>query len=325
MTSSLLLFAAAASVCLAAFVWLALVGARAARHAMLRRRTSGREAAAQALARFRRDGDGGALAAALNAVSTEALAALLARVLPALGEAEARAVCAVLRGIGFDGRTARALPGAGEGVRMLYCELLGETGGEAAPWALGRALGDRSARVRMAAAIALARIGAAPDLPTLLRKLGAEGRGSARLAVLLEELLPRDAGAVIRIAADPVAAPRLRLSALHALRLAEHGLYQRLLAALAEDPQPQIAVEVARSLAPAPDGAAIVAGLLGHPSHLVRREAARAAERLGAAALDPPLRRLLADRDPTAASAAARSLWAVPPGEAAPPRLQHHG
>ncbi|HEY0011471.1 MAG TPA: HEAT repeat domain-containing protein [Allosphingosinicella sp.] len=327
MTSSLFL-AAAASVCLAAFVWFGLIAARAGRHAVLRRSRSSHVAAAEALLRFQGDRDADALGAAWDRVKPDALAAFLARALPMLSEADFESVCALLGRGRFEARVAAAFSGAGEGVRLLYCELLAETGGGEAFEALQRALADRSPAVRIAAAIGLAQRGAAPALDELLPALGEEAHRSSRMVLLFELLLPGEETAIVRTAADEAAAPRLRLSALGALELAGRGVHQRLLAALADDPQAPIAAEVARSLAAGgmPGGAAILARLLAHPAPEVRREAARAAGRDG-----PQLRRLLADRDPTVASAAARSIWMLNPGPALPaaqpppPRLARHG
>jgi hypothetical protein len=314
MTSSLFL-AAALSVCLAAFVWFALIGARAARSAMLRRSRSSREDAARALARFQRDRDPDALAKAWARVRTDELAAFLARALPMLDAADGEAARAVLRRGAFDRRMARAFPRADEGLRILYCELLAEIGGDDAKGTLQGALGDRAPAVRIAASIALAQLRAAPEIGALLAKLGTESYKSSRLVILLERLLPGEEWAIVRIASDERAEPRLRISALEALRLAGRGVHGRLLGVLADDPQAPVAAEVARALAhdESPAASAILARLLAHPTPEVRREAARSARRDG-----PELRRLLADRDPTVASAAARSIWLLNPGPPLP-------
>jgi hypothetical protein len=309
MTSSLFL-AAALSVCLAAIVWFALIAARAGRLAMLRRSRTGQVAAAHALVRFESDGDADALAQAWRRVRLGALASFAARTLPMLDEPQREAVRAALRRSGFEARTARAFSAAGEGVRLLYCELLAETGGETGLGALDRALRDRAPAVRIAAAIALAQRQAAPALDALLATLGEAAFASSRLAILFELLLPREERAIVAVAADEDAAARLRLSALHALSLAGRRVHQPLLEALAEDPQPPIAAEVARSLHQAP---AVTERLLLHSAPEVRREAARAAGRDG-----PALRRSLGDRDATVASAAARSIWMLSEGLALP-------
>jgi HEAT repeat protein len=330
MTSSLFL-AAAASVCLAAFVWFGLIAARAGRHAVARRSRSSQVAAAEALHLFLDDRDAAALAAVWDRVKPDALAGFLARALPMLDAADYDAVCALLGRSRFEARVAAAFARAGEGERLLYCELLAETGEGEAFETLQRALADRSPAVRIAAAMGLAQRGAAPALDQLLDTLGPAAHRSSRMALLFELLLPGEETAIVRLAADEGAPPRLRLSALDALRLGGRGVHQRLLAALGDDPQAPVAAEVARSLAVGgmPGGAAILARLLDHPAPEVRREAARAAERDGGRD-GPQLRRLLADRDPTVASAAARSIWLLNPGPALPaaqrpPRLARHG
>ncbi|HZF93315.1 MAG TPA: HEAT repeat domain-containing protein [Allosphingosinicella sp.] len=314
MTSSLF-FAAAASVCLAAIVWFTLIGARAARSFMLRRSRSSREDAARALVRFQRDRDPDALAKAWARVRTGELAAFLARALPMLDAADGEAARIVLRRSVFDRRMARAFARADEGLRLLYCELLAEIGGDDALGALQPALGDRAPTVRIAAAIALAELRAAPEIGALLATLGPETYASSRLVILFERLLPGQEWAIVRIASEESAEPRLRISALEALRLAGRAVHGRLLGVLADDPQAPVAVEVARALAfdDSPAAPAILARLLAHPAPEVRREAARAARRDG-----PELRRLLGDRDRTVASAAARSIWRLNPGPPLP-------
>jgi HEAT repeat protein len=325
-----LILAAALSMCLAAVGWFALIGARAARHALLRRSRRSRESAARALLRYRADRDGDALAAVLRAMKPDVLAAFLGSALPLLDEADGVAVCAILRRDGFDRRIAAAFPAADDSLRLLYCELLAATGGEAAVPVLEKALAGGTPAVRIAAALALAELGAAPEMDILLARLGPEARASARIALLFELLLPECEMAIVRIAADGGAEPRLRLSALESLRLGGRRVHQRLLAALAGDVQPPVAAEVARSLAFAPEPSPAALGLLAHPAPDVRRAAARSAGRLGGPAFDPALRRLLADRDPTVASLAARSLWmlrgdpALPASAPAPRRLACH-
>ncbi|HEX8194122.1 MAG TPA: HEAT repeat domain-containing protein, partial [Allosphingosinicella sp.] len=212
-------------------------------------------------------------------------------------------------------RVGRALPRADAGVRLLYCELLAEMGGEEAVGVLEGALGDRSPAVRIGAGIALAELGAAPEIGALLQRLGPETHTSSRLAILFAWLLPAEERAVALIAADSGAAPRLRLSALDALRIARRPVYGRLLAALAGDAQVPVAAQVARALAGdrSQPGSAALAGLLAHPAPEVRREAARSAGADG-----PELRRLLVDRDPAVASAAARTVWMLNPGPVQP-------
>jgi hypothetical protein len=207
-------FAAAASVCLAAAIWFALIGARAARSFVLRRSRSSREDAARALVRFQRDRDSDALARAWARVRTDELAAFLARALPMLDAADGEAARAVLRRSVFDRRMARAFARADEGLRLLYCELLAEIGGDDAEGALHSALGDRALAVRIAAAIALAELRAAPEIGALLARLGPETYTSSRLVILFERLLPGQEWAIVRIASDESAEPRLRISAL---------------------------------------------------------------------------------------------------------------
>jgi HEAT repeat protein len=323
--TSLLFFAAGAAVCLAAFLWLVLIGARALRIEVSRRSKSSRTGAAQALARFENDRDGGALAKALAPMQPDILAATLARRIHHLDPPARSALRDVLTQTGFHKHARARLRSAPEGTRLLYCELLGEIPGKSAVSLLERALKDRSPLVRMGAAMSLARLGAAPPLRDLLARLGPRACASSRLTLLFELLLAEQGRELVEIAVDPTLPARIRLSALQAMALAGHDQYPRLLPTLAGDGAPPVAAEVARSLPAARVDAApaLLGELLAHPSRGVRREAAQAAGTSGAAVLKAPLRRLLLDRDPTVASRAARSLSeragearSVPAGEA---------
>jgi hypothetical protein len=307
--TSFLFFAAGASVCLAAAVWLVLIAARAIRIALGRRSRSSRNAAALALGRFEEDGDVDALAAALARVRPEALAPTLARRVGDLDPALQEGVQDALERVGLRQRLLPLFRSAPEGTRLLYCELFGELPGEGVVAMLEGALRDYSPLVRMAAAMALARLGAAPSPRELLSRIGAKACASSRLALLFELQLPEREQEIAEIAADSSFLPRTRLSALRALSLARSESYPGLLQSLASDPSPAVAAEVARALPEATvDAPDALGGLLTHRSCKVRREAAGAAGAAGSSQFADPLRRLLLDRNPTVASRAARVL-----------------
>jgi HEAT repeat protein len=308
-TSSWLFFAAGASVCLAAAIWLVLIAARAIRIALGRRSRSSRTAAAIALGRFEQDRDLEALAKALAPIPPETLAPTLARRLGGLEPALADGVRSALERVQLRRQLLPRFRSAPEGTRLLYCELLGDLPGDGAVPTLEGALSDYSPLVRMAAAMSLARLGAAPPPRELLSRLGAKACGSARLALLFELLLPEREVEVAEIAADASLAPRTRLSALRGLALARIDGYPRLLQSLADDASPAVAAEVARALPQAiVEAPTVLSGLLAHKSGKVRREAAGAAGAADTGRLAIPLKRLLLDRNPTVASRAARVL-----------------
>jgi HEAT repeat protein len=306
----LLFFAAGASVCLAAGFWLVLIAARAVRLAMDRRSRSSRNAAAQALTRFEDDRDVEALALALASVKPEALALTLGRRLSQLDAAVRTGVATAVDRTRLRSRMLAGFGSAPEGTRLLYCELFAELPGAGVVPILESALRDRSALVRMGAAMSLVRLGAAPEPLALLDSLGARACASSRLILLFELLLPGREADIAAIAADLSHPARSRISALRSLALAESALYPALLQTLARDASPAVAAEVARSLPTAglEAPAAVLSGLLTHRSCQVRREAAGAAGAEGSGQLAMPLRRLLLDRNPTVASRAARAL-----------------
>jgi HEAT repeat protein len=304
--TSFLFFAAGASVCLAAALWLVLIAARAIRVGLDRRSRSSRHAAALALTRFEEDGDGEALALALARIRPETLAPTLARRLSVLEPAVRAGVVSALEHTQLRARMLAQFRSAPEATRLLYCELLGELPGPGVVPMLESALRDRSALVRMGSAMSLARLGAAPAPRILLAQIGARACASSRLALLFELLLPAQEPEIAAIAADSSLAARTRVSALRSLAFAGSELYPRLLHTLAADGSPALAAEVARALPAAgvEEPNALLTSLLTHRSCKVRREAAGAA----GSQLTMPLKRLLLDRNPTVASRAARAL-----------------
>lgn len=309
--TSLLFFAAGASVCLAAAFWLVLIAARAVRLALAGRSRSSRHAAALALTRYEKDSDVEALTLALSVVKPEALALTLARRLSALDPTRRAGVAEAVDRTKLHRRMLAQFGSAPEGTRLLYCELFGELGGAGVVPMLERALRDRSPRVRMGAAMSLVRLGAAPEPRALLEALGARACASSRLTLLFERILPSREADIAHIAADLSQPARTRISALRALALAQSALYPGLLQSLAGDPSSAVAAEVARCLPRArlEAPAVVLTGLLAHTSCKVRREAASAAAAAeGATQLNAALRRLLLDRNSTVASRAARAL-----------------
>lgn len=305
-----LLVAAAASLCLAVAMWIALVLARWLRHRSTVRRGRRRPAAGLALAEFCADGDIERLGGKLAHLPLEDVVAVAGRALPSLSRIDRAAVGAALASLGIVGTIIRRFARSDENRRILYCELLGTIGGDRAAVALHAALKDRAPNVRIAAAIALVELGQAPAVAQLLTILGRAARGSARLVYLFEKLVVRCEAEIVRLATANSWEPRLRISALQALELASPITHRTLLLQPVHEPS-EVAVEVARALARkrgVEAGTALTA-LLFHSAPAVRREAAAAIGTATFGTAHPALVRLTSDPDAAVAAAAARSLW----------------
>jgi HEAT repeat protein len=310
---NLLLVAAAASLCLAVAMWIALVLARWLRLRSSLRRRQRRPAAGLALAEFCADGDVATLGAKLAHLPVEDVIAVAGRALPSLSSTDRAAVGAALAGCGMAQAILRRFARSDENRRILHCELLGTIGGHDAAVGLRAALKDRAANVRITAAIALVELGQAPPLAQLLSRLGRGARESSRLVYLLEKLVPHHEAEIVQLATAATSEPRLRINALQALGLATPLTHRALLLQLGQEPCPQVAVEVARALGR--DGGAkagaVLATMLTHTVPSVRREAAAAIGTAGFANARPALVRLTSDPDPAVAAAAGRSMWQI--------------
>jgi len=305
-----LLFVAALFFCAGVLMWLGLLAVRAAHLAVAARQRRHRHLILGALARFRVDRDGAAMADALHRAHPAALIDIASRVLQLFTPAESQAYRAVLERRRVAAFIRRRMGRAHEAHRLLYCEMLATLGDEASIAVLRRAVSDRSAAVRVTAAIGLAATGQLLDLRAALARLGAKARRSARLAIMFEQLLPERREDVADIARDDRLEPRVRLSAFVALTGIDESAYRGFTEEMAQDRAPAIAASAARSLG---DGRHPMAGtllerLLASPSITVRRQATDAAARLGDGALMPALRLMLRDRDPIVHATAARSM-----------------
>jgi HEAT repeat protein len=308
---NLLLLVAAASLCLAVAMWIALVLARWLRHRSSLRKRRRRPAAGLALAEFCADGDVEKLGALLADLRVDDVIAVAGRALPSLSRPDRAAVGAALAGCGISRVILRRFARSDENRRILYCELLGTIGGADAATGLWRALKDRAPNVRIAAAIALVELAQAPPLAKLLARLGRDALLSSRLVYLFEKLLPDGEAEIIRLVEDETSEPRLRISALQALELGSPPAHRTLLLRLGQEPCPDLAVEVARALGRTggAEAGAVLVSMLAHAAPTVRREAAAAAGNAGFTTARPSLVRLTGDPDPAVAAAASRSMW----------------
>jgi HEAT repeat protein len=309
--NSLLLAAAGASLCLAILTWIALVAARGIRHRVSVRRRQRRPRAGLALAEYCADGDAVALAAKLEGLPLDDVIAVAGRALPMLAEVNRKAVGDALARCGLARQVRARFGRASENTRILYCEVLGAVGDDAAVAGLESAVRRGSAAVRIAAAIALVELGKAPPLAPLLKTIGRGARRSSRLVYLLEKIAVDREAEVAALVLDDRAEPRLRVSALQALAIARPPAHRSLLLRLGQEPCALLAVAVARALARGEtrEGGAVLVSLLSHPAPQVRREAAAAAGSASVVRALPALERLTGDRDPPVAAAAARSMW----------------
>jgi HEAT repeat protein len=305
------LLAAAASLCLAVAMWIALVLARWLRHRSALRKRRRRPAAGLALAEFCADGDVEKLRALLADLRVDDVIAVAGRALPSLSRPDRAAVGAALAGCGIPRAILRRFARSDENRRILYCELLGTIGGADAAKGLWRALRDRAANVRIAAAIALVELAQAPPLAKLLARLGRDARESSRLVYLFEKLLPRSEAEIMILVEDKASEPRLRISALQALELGSPSAHRALLLRLGQEICPELAVEVARGLGRVggAEGSAVLVTMMAHDAPSVRRQAAAAAGNAGFTTAMPSLARLTGDPDSAVAAAAARSMW----------------
>jgi len=311
MAMNFLLVAAAASLCLAVAMWIALVMARWLRHGSSVRRRQRRTAAGLALAEYCADGDVETLGGKLARLPAQDVIAVAGRALPSLSRTDRTAVGAALARCGISRAILARFARSDQNRRILYCELLGTIGGDDAAGILKIGLKDRAANVRIAAAIALVELGRAPPLAELLAMLGPTARGSSRLVYLFETLAPRCEAQIIGLITAGDTEPRLRISALQALELCSPAAHRALLLRLGREPCPAVAAWVARALGRerGAEAGPALASMLSHAAPSVRREAAAAIGSGGFVTVRPSLVRLTSDPDPVVAAAAARSLW----------------
>ncbi len=183
--------------------------------------------------------------------------------------------------------------------RALAATLLGELGGVGAGPALAAALDDPAPEVRLAAAVALARLGpdeASRAAPELARALGdSDTRRASEAEEALATLVPGAARALVPLlgteAADEVAV-RARLRAL--------SLLGRL---------------------PSTEAVPVLATVVGHPDRRVRFAAATALGRSGSRAAAASLEALARDADGEVRSRARAALAIIAERAARPPAL----
>lgn len=302
----------------AASVWTGIVLLRAAGRERARRRKAAEAALLGGIRGYRADGDRAKLAEAVGRVDAALLFEMLPRALSVLRGDERDALETALARRRFGSYLRRRFRGFDETRRILACELLAALGGERSVERLEAALRDPAFRVRIAAAIALARRGALGDVPAAVAALGRRGRRSSRMVQMFAHLLPAQQGEIGAVAEDRREDPYVRVSALRALA-AKASLDEAVLLRLAADPSPVVAMAVAALAVDYhyPAAPAILERMLASPSAAVRREAAARSHALQSRTLARPLQAALGDRDSSVVSAAARAIHARrrPPAE----------
>lgn len=305
-------------------LWLCLIVARAYRLAAAARRARERRLVGDAFVTFFRDRDWPLLLSQLETVRASSVAEAAARALPLLPPDQQVVVGAALARRRVGAFIERARRSAAREVRVEHCELLRWIPGPRPDRLLREALGDRSAAVRLAAAIALVERGTAPGAANLFAALEPRGCRMARTAHLVDLLLPAEREALAAIAADEAADPHLRAhisAALERTQPEQDGLLGDILG----EANPAIALPLLRGLeAGSPDLELFLRRLLASPFAEVRSEAADRAGELGVTALLRLLLDLMRDPDPAVSAAAGRAAWRLSPAprpyiEEAPP------
>ncbi len=287
----------------------------AARHAAARRRLL------SGMIRFSEDQDAAALGTLVAATPDEVVADAGFEFLSLLrGEEHAR-IIAVFAAAGVPGRIRSRLDRRREAQRLLGVEILSDfPEAESIACLLAILRADRSAEVRIAAAIALARLDALPPLAEVLSEIGTGGRLSRRMIDLLRRLSFERTGELTDYAVSASGSPFLRAAAIEALSRTGEPRWLGLFSRLAHDAAPEVATAAVGAL-----------GKLGHPGALptlvaamsgpnweARAEAAEAAGRLEMPAAIAPLSDLLEDEIWAVRYAAGKALRRLgPEGEAA--------
>lgn len=191
-------------------------------------------------------------------------------------------------------RTARGK----ENARIHAAECLRFFPGPDTEQALHRALGDRAMRVRMAAALALAQLGAAPPLRTLVDRVSATGTHSGRLVEIFA-CLPGESGSeLVEIASDDATPILIRAAAVKALGgTGQYALVSELGAIARGSKAPELIAECIRAIGALghPAGGDTVRWALSYPDWQVRAEGCEAAGRIGLTDTSPLLGKLLDD------------------------------
>lgn len=272
------------------------------------RRELARRRLVRALIEFGQDRQGAPLGASLAATPLDIVAGAGFEVLDLIRGDERAQVLDLFARAGLPTHLRRRLRVGREADRLRAAELLAAFPGEQTVESLIAALeDDRSAAVRIAAAISLARLadGEVAALPPLSRVLTAVGPEAARSGRLLDFLraIPAARQEEIRDQAVRASVPKpLRAAAIEALSATGDPRLLDLFERLAGDEAGELAATALRAL-----------GRIGHPRSLptilsgmrscdwrVRLEAADAASRLGLPAATAPLAALLDD-----------TLWSV--------------
>lgn len=199
----------------------------------------------------------------------------------------------------------------GDEAERIYCaEMLTAFPGRQTVRSLTATLDDPSREVRIAAALALVRLGAAPPIGTLLDRIGMRGQRSRRLVELFRALGETGTDELRTFISNRAGAPFLRAAAIEALAaVSDYGLIA-LFEELAGDPSSEVAAASIRALGRhgRPESAGAVVQELRRADWEVRSEAAEAVGRLGLSEAMDELAMLLGDDEWVVRYAAGKAL-----------------
>ena len=203
-----------------------------------------------------------------------------------------------LRAFGFVEVLIKRSGRGNENDRMRAAESLGYFPGLDTEIALKRALADRSEKVRLAASLSLAQLGAAPPVRSLLDSLSSTGAQSGRLVEVLENLPSDRSSELIEVAFDNAVPVWIRAAAVNALGgTGQYSLVSQLGALARDSDAPELIAECVRAIGMLahPTGADVVRWALLHPDWQVRAEGCEAASRIGLTDMSSRLGDLLDD------------------------------
>jgi HEAT repeat protein len=271
----------------------------------------GRRRVMTAMIRLAHDGDEAAFLAAAEGVSDAVIADASSEFLGLVRGAERESVLAALGRTGQPAFLEKEAVRGNEAQRLHAVELIAAYPLDSCRAVLQDRLDrDKSHEVRLAAAIELAKLGAIPDLATLLGKIGLRGQRSRRVAELFR-LLPADSEPQLNaLARDREAQNFLRAAAIEASWRRDGQAEPTIFAELVDDPVPEVVAAALRALGHVTHRPALplLLAKLHHPDWEVRLEAADALGRLGEPSACEPLGALLDDEQWTVRYAAAKAL-----------------
>lgn len=203
----------------------------------------------------------------------------------------------LMRRYGADTRLRRGLRGLSQSKRVAAAEALRFFPTPDNQWALNRALADKDADVRIAAAASLIAQDAAPALDVLLPLLTRKRTMPVRLGQILQDYCDRDSNAVAAVAHNTAFHPFVRAKAVETLAATGDPRHVSTIQSLVLSPEPDLRAAALRAFGKLPNtiSSDAVAMCLRDESWFVRAAAADTAGALGFYHLVPLLAPLVDD------------------------------